>query len=105
VVEAFLSAAHGGDLAALLALLDPDVELRADVGAGRYRGADAVAHQAMAFSGRAAYARPAWVNGAAGLAVVAGGRTVAVLGFTVRGDRIVEVYVYGDPERLSHKGP
>jgi RNA polymerase sigma factor (sigma-70 family) len=105
VVEAFLSAAHGGDLAALLALLDPDVELRADVGAGRYRGADAVAHQAMAFSARAAYARPAWVNGAAGLAVVAGGRTVAVLGFTVGGDRIVEVYVYGDPERLSNKGP
>ena len=105
VVDAFLSAAHGGDLAALLALLDPDVELRADVGAGRYRGADAVAQQAMAFSTRAAYARPAWVNGAAGLSVVAGGRPVAVLGFTVAGDRIVEVYVYAGPERLSHKGP
>ncbi len=105
VVDAFLSAAHGGDLGALLGLLDPDVELRADVGAGRYRGADAVARQAMAFSARAAYARPAWVNGAAGLAVGAAGRPFAVLGFTVAGDRIVEVYVYGDPDRLSHEGP
>jgi RNA polymerase sigma factor (sigma-70 family) len=94
VVDAFLAAARGGDLGALIALLDPSVELRADAGDRLYRGVDAVATQAMAFSARAAYARPAWVNGAAGLLVVTRGRPVAVLGFGIAHDRIEAIYVW-----------
>src|SRR2546425_4072347 len=76
VVDAFLAASRGGDFAALLAVLDPDVVLRADPTAGRMgataegRGAKAVA---QAFKGRAQAAQPALVNGAAGLVWVAGG--------------------------------
>src|SRR5215475_5179605 len=69
-VDAFLAAARQGDLAALVAVLDPDVQLRADVGTGaltHLRGAWKVAEQAMSFAGLAEFARPALVNGAAGL--------------------------------------
>src|SRR6266700_999249 len=68
VVDAFLAASRDGDFDALLALLDPDVVLRADTGTGvpvRFRGAQAVAGQAYAFAGRARFAQPALVNGAA----------------------------------------
>jgi RNA polymerase sigma factor (sigma-70 family) len=99
VADAFLAAARGGDLDALVALLDPDVELRADAGARRYRGTDAVAAQAAAFAFQAAYARPAWVNGTAGFVVSARGRTIAVLAFTVVRDRIAQMFVYTDPHR------
>ncbi|MEV4619277.1 sigma-70 family RNA polymerase sigma factor [Asanoa sp. NPDC049573] len=98
VVDAFLAAARGGDLAALVALLDPDVRLRADVPAA-FQGADAVAGQAAAYAAHAAGARPAWVDGAAGLAVFAGGRPVTVLAFTVAAGRITEIFVYARPDR------
>jgi RNA polymerase sigma-70 factor (ECF subfamily) len=108
VVDAFLAAARGGDLQALVALLDPDVVLRADLGAmaadasREFRGAPAVAEQALAFSGRARFARPALVNGAAGLVVAPHGRLFAVLAFTITRGRIVELDVRADPERLRH---
>jgi RNA polymerase sigma factor (sigma-70 family) len=108
VVDAFLAAARGGDLQALVALLDPDVVLRADLGAmdtdasREFRGAPAVAEQALAFSGRARFARPALVNGAAGLVVAPHGRLFAVLAFTVTRGRIVELDILADPERLRH---
>jgi RNA polymerase sigma-70 factor (ECF subfamily) len=108
VVDAFLAAARGGDLQALVALLDPDVVLRADLGAmaadasREFRGAPAVAEQALAFSGRARFARPALVNGAAGLVVAPHGRLFAVLAFTITRGRIVELDVLADPERLRH---
>jgi RNA polymerase sigma-70 factor (ECF subfamily) len=105
VVEAFLAAVRGGDLGALLAVLDPDVVLRADAGAlpevSLFQGAGTVADQALAFSARAAYAQRAWVNGSAGLLVASRGRPVAVLAFTIAGDRVVEIYIYADPERLN----
>ena len=106
VVEAFFSAARGGDFDALVALLDPDVVLRTDLGAGR-PGASVVVHGAAAVAGQArrsavpgAQVRPALVNGAAGAVVTVGGRPFAVMGFTVSGGRIVEIDAIADPERV-----
>jgi RNA polymerase sigma factor (sigma-70 family) len=107
-VDAFLAAARGGDFDALLAVLDPDVVLRADVGAVPagasrvIRGAPAVAEQALAFARRLGpFARPALVNGAAGIVAAPGGRPASVLGFTVTRGKIVEIDILADPERLS----
>jgi len=103
VVEAFLAASRTGDFEALLALLDPDIVLRADraavrAGASReVRGARAVAEQ---FSGRVHFAQKALVNGVVGLVWVPGGRPRAVFGFTIRGAKIVEIDLVGDPEHL-----
>jgi RNA polymerase sigma-70 factor (ECF subfamily) len=103
VVDAFFAAARGGDFDALVAVLDPDVVLRADYGARRptdvIRGAAIVASQARGFPGAVVY--PALVNGAAGAVVTtARGRPFAVLGFTVRNGRIVEIDALVDPERV-----
>jgi RNA polymerase sigma factor (sigma-70 family) len=106
VVDAFLAASRDGDFEALLAVLDPDVVLRADAGAVRaglsreVRGAAAVAEQALFFSRAAPSARPALVNGAAGVVVASGGRPIAVMGFTVRHGQIVEIDILADPTRL-----
>jgi RNA polymerase sigma factor (sigma-70 family) len=106
VVDAFLAAAHDGDFDALVAVLDPDVVLRADRGAvpagasQELRGARAVAKAALAFSSLAAFAQPALVNGTAGLVVAPHGRPFSVMGFTVRGGRIAEIDILADPERL-----
>ena len=83
VVDAFLAAAREGNFAALVAVLDPDVVVRADsapAGISVVRGAAAVAEQALAggFSRLARMARPALVNGAAGVVFAAGGRPFAV---------------------------
>jgi RNA polymerase sigma-70 factor (ECF subfamily) len=108
VVSAFLAAARDGDFGALLDLLDPDVVLRGDAGAGPLgpsrivRGAAEVAGQAMHYTALARFARPVLVNGAPGYAVVAGGRILAVLGLTVRRGRVVEINILADPERLRH---
>ena len=107
VVEAFLAAARDGDFDGLVAVLDPDVVLRADAGAVPagasrvVRGADAVAKMALAFAQLGPFARPALVNGAAGIVAAPGGRPVSVLGFTVRGGKITEIDILADPERLS----
>jgi RNA polymerase sigma factor (sigma-70 family) len=109
VVDAFFAAARDGDFAALLAVLDPDVVVRADAGAvplGAWRvvrGAAAVAQQVRTVGGfarLARFAQPALVNGAAGVVVAPGGRPVAVMGFTIRGGKIVEIDVLADPARL-----
>jgi RNA polymerase sigma-70 factor (ECF subfamily) len=106
VVDAFLAAARGGDFDALVALLDPDVVLRVDRGAERpgasreLRGAAAVAEQVRTFASLARFARPALVNGAAGFVVAPRGRPLAVAGFTVSGDRIAEIDLLADPDRL-----
>jgi RNA polymerase sigma factor (sigma-70 family) len=103
VVDAFLAASRGGDFDALLAVLDPDVVLRADraaVQAGassEVRGAAAVA---KTFSGRARAAQPALVNGAAGAVWAPGGRPRVVFGFTIMRGKIVEIDILADPERL-----
>jgi RNA polymerase sigma-70 factor, ECF subfamily len=107
VVEAFLGAARKNDFDALLAVLDPDVVLRADrgampPGASRVvRGARTVAEHALTFLRIAGSARPALVNGAAGIVAFApDGRPFSVVGFTVRLGRIVEIDVLADPARL-----
>jgi RNA polymerase sigma factor (sigma-70 family) len=106
VVDAFLAASRDGDFAALLALLDPNVVVRADtsaVPAGASRevhGAPAVAAQALSFSRRAPFARPALVNGAVGIVVAPHGRPSTVIAFTVERGKIVEINVLADPARL-----
>jgi RNA polymerase sigma factor (sigma-70 family) len=110
LVDAFLAAAQQGDFSALLSVLDPEVVLHAETGeaagaATVLRGAAAVAEGALAFSGRARFARPVLVNGAAGVLVAAHGRPLAVMGFTVTGGRIVEIDVIADPDRLRHLDP
>ena len=105
-VDAFFAASREGDFDALVAVLDPDVVLRADVGgvpAGasrEVRGAPVVAEQALSFSQLAPFARPALVNGAAGVVVAPRGRPYSVMGFTVRGGKIVEIDILADPARL-----
>jgi RNA polymerase sigma factor (sigma-70 family) len=105
VVEAFLAASREGDFEALLAVLDEDVVLRADYGAAGasrlIRGARAVAGGALAFSRFAPFARPALVNGAAGLVTVREDRPLSVMGFTVVRGKIAEIDVLADPERLQ----
>jgi RNA polymerase sigma factor (sigma-70 family) len=106
VVDAFLAASRNGNFDALVAVLDPDVTLRADrgaipPGASRVvRGARAVAEHALTFAELARFARPALVNGAAGLVVASRGRPFSVMGFTVAGGRIVEIDILADPARL-----
>ncbi|HVD29981.1 MAG TPA: sigma-70 family RNA polymerase sigma factor [Mycobacteriales bacterium] len=104
VVGAFLAAARDGDFDALLALLHPEVALRADAGGPtvsmRLRGARTVAEKAFAFSPRAGFARPALVNGAAGIVAAVGGQPVAVLGFTVTDGKITQIDILADPVRL-----
>jgi RNA polymerase sigma factor (sigma-70 family) len=114
VVEAFLAASREGDFGALLAVLDPDVVLRADpvavslaaANAGRgapelepqVAGADAVAR---VFAGRARAAAPALLDGVPGLAFAVGGRTVSLFRMTVTEGRITAVELIADPETIA----
>ena len=107
VVDAFFAASRDGDFEGLLAVLDPDVVVRADGGAARpsatvvVRGAEAVAARARSYAHLAPYVRPALVNGAAGAVVTPHGRPFSVLAFTIRGGRIVAIDSLADPERLA----
>jgi RNA polymerase sigma-70 factor (ECF subfamily) len=107
VVEAFLTAARGGDFEALLAVLDEEVVLRSDRGGEppgaltEVRGARAVAEQAAFFSRLVESVRPALVNGVAGIVSwLPGGRPFSVMGFTIRRAKIVAIDVLADPSRL-----
>ncbi|WP_040338580.1 sigma-70 family RNA polymerase sigma factor [Candidatus Blastococcus massiliensis] len=100
VVRAFLAAARGGDLAGLLAVLDPEVVLRADApvaalgGIRRLGGREEVARS---FLGKAQAALPALVDGAPGAVFVPDGRVRAALEFVVTDGRITAVEVVSDP--------
>lgn len=108
VVSAFLAASRDGDFDALLAALDPDVVLRVDAGANLagpgvsnlVPGAAAVSAQATRFSGLAPFAHLVLVNGSPGIVSAPEGRPAAVMAFTVAGDRIVEIDILADPDRL-----
>jgi RNA polymerase sigma-70 factor (ECF subfamily) len=107
VVSAFLAAARHGDFDALVAVLDPDVVLRAEGGAAPgavtvIRGAAAVAGQALSFSHQDSSARPVLVNGAAGIVSTSDGQPFSVLGFTITNGKIVEIDILADPERIRH---
>ena len=106
LVDAFLAASRGGNFDALLAVLDPDVVLRADreaVPAGRptlIRGARDVVRAALGASARSQHAQPALVNGSVGIVVAPRGRLMIALGFTFARGKITEIEVIADPERL-----
>jgi RNA polymerase sigma factor (sigma-70 family) len=103
VVDAFFRAARGGDFDALVAVLDPNVVLRAEVGAGAstvVRGAEAVARQARRAAMPHAVLLPVLVNGRAGVVVTVSGRPFSVMGFTVSNGRILEIDAIADPERV-----
>jgi RNA polymerase sigma factor (sigma-70 family) len=104
VVDAYFAAAREGDLEALVAVLDPDVVLRAHRRDGdplALHGAARVAQGAMTARRFAPYVRPALVNGAAGVVAFDGERPFAVLAFTVRGDRAVAIDIFNDPELVA----
>jgi RNA polymerase sigma factor (sigma-70 family) len=108
-VEAFLAASRAGDFEALVAVLHPDVALRADAGAlasgvaasKAARGARTVATGAFHFRHLAGLARVVLVNGAVGTVVVSGGRPQSVTYVTVADGLITGLYILSDPERLA----
>jgi RNA polymerase sigma-70 factor (ECF subfamily) len=106
VVEAFLAAAREGDFDALVALLDPDIVLRADSGPGlpgatiEVRGAVEVASRALTYARLQLLNRPVLVNGAYGMMSYRDGRPFSVGAVTVRRGLIVEMDILADPERL-----
>jgi RNA polymerase sigma-70 factor (ECF subfamily) len=108
VVDAFLAAARDGDFERLLTVLDPEIVLRADGGTARpaltslIRGARTVAEQAMGFRHLSATATRILVNGIpGGVAWAPDACPFAVLAMTVKGERIVEIDVLADPDRLG----
>ncbi|MFD7626784.1 sigma factor-like helix-turn-helix DNA-binding protein [Streptomyces sp. NPDC059851] len=110
VVDAFFAASRDGHFEALVAVLHPDVVLRSDGGTARARhtvvleGAETVASQALAFGRLSPFVRRALVNGAAGVVVIAEGRPLSVMAFTVTGGRIAATDVIADPDRLRALG-
>jgi RNA polymerase sigma factor (sigma-70 family) len=112
LVDAFLAASREGDFRALVTILDPDVVFRIDAGGRGPRarepvtGAEAVARQVLA-RGRpfARFARPARVNGRAGVVVAPGGTPMAVVGFTTAGGRIVAIDLIADRDKLRRLFP
>ena len=106
VVDAFLAAARDGDFEALMLVLDPDVVVRADLGAlpagalRIVRGAAAVARQAHTYGTLGLTHQPALVNGVAGMVTLRDGEVFSVGAFTVRGGRVVAIDFLADPERL-----
>ena len=106
VVDAFLAATRGGDIEALLAVLDPDVARRADRAALRagaateLRGAQQVAEETATNARVARFAAPALVNGRMGLVVAPRGRLLLAIGLTIKGEKITEIDATADPLRL-----
>jgi RNA polymerase sigma-70 factor (ECF subfamily) len=107
VVDAFMAAARAGNVEGLVAVLDPDIVLRADGGALTgtsriVRGAGAVAAQAATFSRSGLSSQLVLVNGHLGfVSRRPDGRLFSVLGFTIAGGKVVEIDILADPERLS----
>jgi RNA polymerase sigma-70 factor (ECF subfamily) len=105
VVEAFLAAARDGDFDALVAVLDPDVVLRADGGltglTQHLQGAENVASQALIWSRVDLTMRRALINGAAGMVTFLRGRPFSIAAVTIRDGRIVELDFLTDPERIA----
>src|SRR5438105_1042430 len=105
VVEAFLAAVREGDFEGLVAVLDPDIVLRADGGAHGpsriVRGARAVASQASGFSRLGLINQIVLVNGNIGvLARRPDGEPFSVVAFTIAGGRVVVMDILANPERL-----
>jgi len=107
VVDAFLAAAQEGDFERLVAVLDPEIVLRADGGAIKgmsrlVRGAQAVTAQAATFSKVALTTQVVLVNGNIGLVCrLPDGRLFSVIGFTIADGKVVEMDILADPDRLN----
>jgi RNA polymerase sigma-70 factor (ECF subfamily) len=104
VVDAFLAASREGDFEALVAVLDPEVVLRQDLGRGvahEVRGAEAVAGRAQMYSRLGLVVQHALINGAVGLVSTRDGRPFSVGAITVRDGKIVEMDWLADRERLA----
>jgi RNA polymerase sigma factor (sigma-70 family) len=105
VVDAFLAAGRDGDFDALVAVLDPDVVLRADGGttglSDHVQGAEAVARRATMWAQVDLTIKRALINGAAGLVSERHGKPFSVGAFTIRDGRIVECDFLVDPERVA----
>jgi RNA polymerase sigma factor (sigma-70 family) len=104
VVDAFLAASREGDFERLVAVLHPDVVLRADFGRApglrEVRGADAVVAQAQTYARLGLHMRPALVNGVPGGVALRDGEPFSVAAFTVRAGKIVQMDFLADPARL-----
>jgi len=107
VIDAFMAAASTGDFEGLVAVLDPDIVLRADGGAIAglsrvVRGANAVAAQATTFSRSGLSNQLVLVNGHLGfVSRRPDGRLFSVVGFTIAGGKVVEIDILADPDRLG----
>ena len=106
VVDSFLAALRGGDFQGLLAVLDPDLVVRADFGGpsgapSEVRGAAAWAKGAVAYGHLARAVQPALLNGAIGLVMAPHGRLTRALTFKIARGKIVEIDIIGDSARLG----
>jgi RNA polymerase sigma-70 factor (ECF subfamily) len=105
VVEAFLAAARDGDFDALVAVLDPDVVLRADGGptglSQHLQGAETVAGQALMWSRVDLTMRRALINGAAGMVTFLHGEPFSIAAVTIKNRKIVEIDFLADPGRIA----
>jgi RNA polymerase sigma-70 factor (ECF subfamily) len=103
VVDAFIAALRAGDLEGLLAVLDPDLVVRADMSGvlTESRGAAVWAKGAVAYGHLAKLTQPALVNGAIGVVVAPQGRLVRALRFTIANGKITEMEIIGNPARLG----
>jgi RNA polymerase sigma factor (sigma-70 family) len=108
IVDAFLAAARDGDFDALVAVLDPEVVLRADLGAGatrEVRGADRIARQALTWSQVGLTMHRALINGAAGAITARNGEPASVGAFAISNGKIVEIDILADPAFLHRLDP
>ena len=106
VVDAFIAALRAGDFEGLLAVLDPDLVVRADMAVPtgaptEVRGAAVWAKGAVAYGHMARLTQPALVDGAIGVVVAPQGRLVRALRFTIANGKITEIEVIGNPARLA----
>jgi RNA polymerase sigma-70 factor (ECF subfamily) len=105
VVEAFLTAARKGDFDALVAVLDPDVVLRADgggTGLSRHiEGAETVAGQALLWARLDLTMQRALINGAAGMVTFLHGEPFSIAALTIKNGKIAEMDFLADPERIA----
>lgn len=106
LVGSFLAALRSGDVQALLAVLDPDLVVRADAASAvggvqrEVRGAGNWAAGAIQAARGARFAFPALIDGAVGLVVAPKGRVFRVLRFSFAQDKIASVEVIGDADQL-----
>jgi RNA polymerase sigma factor (sigma-70 family) len=106
-VETFLAALHAGDFDTIVSVLDPELAVHLDPGAGQpgapareIHGAEAWARGALAFSQYTRFMQPAIIDGAVGVVFAPGGRLARALKLTFANGRIATIHVIVDPKIL-----